>query len=72
MRERCWTSYLQCRDDVGLRTSSAHCHFVSKLYRCVDKRETACEPLAIAMAMSCDMSMTYWLAQAEAEMRDLA
>src|SRR5262249_32597158 len=39
-RERCWTSYLQRRDDVGMRPSSAHWHFVSKLYRRMDKRET--------------------------------
>jgi tetratricopeptide (TPR) repeat protein len=54
----------------GMRPLVAHCHLgLGKLYRRTDKREQAEEHLATATAMYREMGMTYWLEQAEAEMR---
>jgi tetratricopeptide (TPR) repeat protein len=56
----------------GMRPLVAHCHLgLGKLYRRTGKREQAQEHVATATTMYRDMGMTYWLEQAEAEMRQL-
>jgi hypothetical protein len=45
---------------------------LGKLYRRTGKREPAREHLTTATTMYREMGMTYWLAQAEAEMRGSA
>ena len=56
----------------GMRPLVAHCHLgLGKLYRRTGKREQAQEHLATATTMYRDMGMTFWLEQAEAEMRKL-
>ena len=50
----------------------AHCHLgLGKLYRRTDQREQAREHLTTATTMYREMDMTYWLAQAEAELHAL-
>jgi len=57
----------------SMRPLVAHCHLgLGKLYRRTDQREQAREHLTIATGMYREMDMTYWLEQAEAEMRELA
>jgi class 3 adenylate cyclase/tetratricopeptide (TPR) repeat protein len=59
-------------DELGKRPLVAHCHLaLGKLYRRTGKRE-AQEHLITATTMYREMAMTYWLEQAEAEIRDLA
>jgi len=51
----------------------AHCHLgLGELYRRTGKREQAQEHLSTATTMYREMGMTYWLEQAEAEIRVLA
>jgi hypothetical protein len=45
---------------------------LSKLYRRTGKREQAQEHLTTATAMYREMGMTYWLEQAEGEMKKIA
>jgi tetratricopeptide (TPR) repeat protein len=55
---------------LGMRPLVAHCHLgLAKLYRRTDKREQAQEHLTTATTMYREMGMTYWLEQAEGEMR---
>jgi hypothetical protein len=55
-----------------LRARRPHCRFgLGKLYRRIGKREQAQEHLTIATTMYREMGMTYWLEQAEAEMKAL-
>ena len=50
----------------------AHCHLgLGKLRRRTAKPEQAQEHLTTATAMYREMGMTYWLEQAEAELRQL-
>jgi hypothetical protein len=50
----------------------AHCHLgLGELYERTGKREQTPTHLAIATTMYRDMSMTYWLEKAEAEVREL-
>ncbi len=57
----------------GMRPLVAHCHLgLGKLFRHTGKREQAREHLTTATTMYREMGMTYWLGQAEAEMRALA
>jgi tetratricopeptide (TPR) repeat protein len=57
----------------GMRPLIAHCHLgLGKLYRRTGKREQAHEHLTTATTMYREMGMTYWLEQAEAEIRVLA
>jgi DNA-binding SARP family transcriptional activator len=57
---------------LGMRPLVAHCHLgLGKLYRRTDKREQAQEHLPTATTMYRDMGMTYWLEQAETEMRGI-
>ena len=53
-----------------MRPLVAHCHLgLGKLYRRTGKREQAQEHLTTATTMYREMDMTFWLEQAEAEMR---
>jgi hypothetical protein len=55
-----------------MRPLIAHCHLgLSKLYQRTGKREQAREHLTIATTMYREMDMSFWLAQAEAETREL-
>jgi tetratricopeptide (TPR) repeat protein len=57
----------------GMRPLVAHCHLgLGKLYRRTGKREQAHEHVTTATTMYREMGMTYWLEQAEAEMRCLS
>jgi tetratricopeptide (TPR) repeat protein len=54
----------------GMRPLVAHCHLgLGKLYRRTGKRQEAQEHLTTATTMYREMGMTYWLEQAEAELR---
>jgi len=56
----------------GMRPLVAHCHLgLGKLSRRTGVREQAQQHVATATTMYRDMGMTYWLEQAEAEMRQL-
>ena len=56
----------------GRRPLVAHCQLgLGKLHRRGGDREQAQEHLITAMAMYREMGMTYWLDQAEAELRQL-
>jgi tetratricopeptide (TPR) repeat protein len=56
----------------GMRPTVAHCHLgLGKLHRRTANPEQAREHLTTAMAMYREMGMTYWLEQAEAELRQL-
>jgi tetratricopeptide (TPR) repeat protein len=72
--ERAMSHYhraLALAEPRGMRPLVAHCHLgLGKLYRRTDKREQARERLAAATTMYREMGMTYWLEEAEAEMRE--
>ena len=54
----------------GMRPLIAHCRLgLGKLYRRLDRHEQAQEYLATAAVMYRDTGMSFWLAQAEAELR---
>ena len=56
-----------------MRPLIAHCHLgLGKLYHRTDKREQAQEHLTTATTMYREMDMHFYLAQAEAAMRELA
>ena len=55
-----------------MRPLVAHCHLgLGKLHRRASNHAQAREHLVIATAMYREMDMTYWLEQAEAELRQL-
>ena len=57
--------------ELGMRPLVAHCHLgLGKLYGRTGKREQAHEHLTTATTLYREMGMTYWLEQAEAEMRE--
>ena len=59
--------------ELGMRPLVAHCHLgLGKLYRRTGKREEAKEHLTTATTLYREMDMRFWLAQAEAEMGELA
>jgi tetratricopeptide (TPR) repeat protein len=59
--------------DLGMRPIVAHCHLgLGTLDHSVGKREQAQEHLAAATTMYREMDMTYWLGQAEGELRKLS
>jgi ATP/maltotriose-dependent transcriptional regulator MalT len=59
--------------ELGLRPEIAHCHLgLSRVYRRTGQREQAPQHLTTATTMFREMDMPFWLAQAEAEMRELA
>jgi tetratricopeptide (TPR) repeat protein len=58
-------------EELGMRPLVAHCHLgLGKLYRRTGKRQEAQEHLANATTMYREMEMTYWLEQAEAEVKE--
>ncbi|HWT85185.1 MAG TPA: hypothetical protein VN177_05390, partial [Myxococcales bacterium] len=64
---------LALAEELGMGPLLAHCHVgLGKLYRRTDKRDDAREHLTTATTMYHEMEMTYWVEQAEAEMRALA
>jgi tetratricopeptide (TPR) repeat protein len=65
------TQALVLAEELGMRPLVAHCHLgLGKLYRRTVKREQAPEHLTVATTMYREMGMTYWLEQAQTEMRD--
>ena len=63
---------MRVAEELGMRPLVAHSHLgLGELYRHADQREHAREPLTTATAMYREMGMTYWLAKAEAELREL-
>jgi tetratricopeptide (TPR) repeat protein len=73
---RAQTSYRQTlalAEERGMRPLVAHCHLgLGKLYRRTGEHVQAQEHLTTATTMYREMGMTYWLEQAEAELRALA
>jgi tetratricopeptide (TPR) repeat protein len=71
--ERGETHYRQAlaiAERLGMRPLVAHCHHgLGKLYRRTGAREQAQAHVATATTMYRNVGMTYWLDQAEAEMR---
>jgi tetratricopeptide (TPR) repeat protein len=64
---------LALAEPLGMRPLVAHCHLgLGKLYRRTGKREQAQEHLTTATTMYREMGMTYWLEQAETELRQFA
>jgi tetratricopeptide (TPR) repeat protein len=58
--------------ELGMRPEAAHCHLgLGKLYRRARERREAEEHLGLATAMYREMGMSFWVAQAEAELRAL-
>jgi tetratricopeptide (TPR) repeat protein len=58
---------------LAMRPLIAHCHLgLGQLYRRTGRSEQAHEHLTTATTMYREMGMTYWLEQAEAELRELA
>lgn len=71
--EGCYRGALALATELGMRPLVAHCHLgLAKLYRRTGKRQEAQEHLTTVTTMYRAMDMTYWLEQAEAEMRRLA
>ena len=63
---------LALADELGMRPLVAHCHLgLGKLYRRAGQRDQAREHLTIATTMYREMSMQFWLEQAEGQMREL-
>jgi tetratricopeptide (TPR) repeat protein len=66
--------YLTARDlalELGMRPLIAHCHLgLGKLYRRTGQHAQAQEHLTTATTMYREMGMTYWLEQAESNMRE--
>ena len=59
--------------ELGMRPLVAHCHLgLGKLYRRTGQREQAQEHLTTATTMYREMGMTYWVEQAEAELKVLS
>jgi class 3 adenylate cyclase/tetratricopeptide (TPR) repeat protein len=57
--------------ELGMRPLVAHCHLgLGKLYRRTGQREPAQAHLTTATTLYREMGMTFWLEQAESEMRD--
>jgi tetratricopeptide (TPR) repeat protein len=70
--DRHYHDALALADELCLRPLVAQCHRgLGKLYRRTDRREQAHEHLTTATTMYRDMGMTYWLEQAEMELREL-
>jgi tetratricopeptide (TPR) repeat protein len=59
-------------EELGMRPLVAHCHLgLGQLYRRTGERAKAEEHLAGATAMYREMGMSFWLEQAEAELKSL-
>jgi tetratricopeptide (TPR) repeat protein len=60
---------LAVAEERGMRPLIAHCHFgLGRLFRRTDRQHQARAHLNTAMAMYCDMGMSYWLENAEREL----
>jgi tetratricopeptide (TPR) repeat protein len=71
--ERSYRAALTLAEPLRLRPLVARCHLgLGQLFRRTGKRQQAEEHLSTASAMFREMDMTFWLTQAEAEMRGLA
>jgi tetratricopeptide (TPR) repeat protein len=58
---------LALAEELGMRPLQAHCHLsLGTLYATTGQREQACTALSTAIALYCDMDMTFWLPQTEA------
>jgi class 3 adenylate cyclase/tetratricopeptide (TPR) repeat protein len=58
-------------EELGMRPLAAHCHLaLGRLSRSAGQHRQAQEGLTAAATMYREMGMTYWVDQAEAEMRD--
>jgi len=63
---------LALADELGMRPLVAHCHLgLGKLYRRTGKRQEAQEHLSTAATTYREMDMGFWLAQAEATLREV-
>ena len=61
---------LALAEELGMRPLVAHCHLgLGKLSRRTGNREQTREHLTTAATMYREMDMTYWLEQADAELR---
>ncbi|MGH3116494.1 MAG: AAA family ATPase [Gaiellales bacterium] len=59
-------------DELGIRPLMAHCHHsLGKLYRRTDQRQQAEAHLSTATTMFREMDMSFWLPQADAELKSL-
>jgi tetratricopeptide (TPR) repeat protein len=64
---------LALAEEMGMRPLEAHCHLgLGKLYRGTGRLEEARAELATGVEMLRSMDMTFWLPEAEAEMRAMA
>ena len=64
---------LPLAEELKMRPLVAHCHLgLGKLYRRTGKRELAQEHLTTAATMYREMGMTYWLVEAETELKGLS
>ncbi|HYN19944.1 MAG TPA: tetratricopeptide repeat protein, partial [Thermoanaerobaculia bacterium] len=69
--EQHYREALALATELDMHPVVAHCHLgFGKLYRQTGNREQAQEHLTTAAAMYREMGMTYWLEQAEVEMRE--
>jgi hypothetical protein len=68
--EALYREALALAEPRGMRPLIAHCHLgLGKLYRRTGKCERAQEHLTTATTMYREMEMTYWMEQAETEMK---
>jgi hypothetical protein len=68
--DRPYAEALGIADSLRMRPLAAHCHLgLGTLYRCTGKREQAEKHFTTATTMYREMGMTYWLEQAEAELK---
>jgi tetratricopeptide (TPR) repeat protein len=72
MSETYYRQAMALAGEIGMRPLAAHCHLsLGKLHRRRGDRQQARKYLTTAMTMYREMGMTYWLAQVEAELRQL-
>jgi hypothetical protein len=70
--ERYYRQALALAEPRDMRPLVAHCHLgLGKIHHRMGNPGQTQEHLTIAMAMYREMDMTYWLGQAEAELRQL-
>ena len=70
--ERRYREALALATELGMRPLVAHCHLgLGRLYLLTGERREAAERLTTATTMFREMDMGFWLAQSEAEMKEL-
>jgi tetratricopeptide (TPR) repeat protein len=68
--DECLRQALGIAGSLGMRPLVAHCHLgLGRLYRRTEKRQEAKKHLTTATTMYREMGMTYWVEQAEAELK---